>query len=289
MKHCAFLTMDSLEEFECYDHLLVSPLKDRGWEVDMISWRAVGVEWDKYDVVLIRSPWDYQSDSDAFMKVLGEIEQSKAKLENSLEICHWNVHKAYLLELEMLGVAIVPTVLEKNLRVESLYEAFEKYACSEIIVKPPVSANADNTFRLTKEKVQECKTELIQIFSEEEYLLQPFIDSIVNEGEYSLFYFAGEYSHAILKKPKSGDFRVQEEHGGQLLLIDADEKLKTVASHVLKFIPGETMYARIDLVSHEGEYLLMEVELIEPSLYFNMDAKAAERFADAFVKRLGDS
>jgi hypothetical protein len=111
-----------------------------------------------------------------------------------------------------------------------------------------------------------------------------------------LFYFAGHFSHCIVKQPKSGDFRVQEEHGGQMQLITADESLLTAGRHVMAALPAEALYARVDLVSlapsgtpltADPNYALMEVELIEPSLYFNMDPQSPQRFVQAFVETFG--
>jgi hypothetical protein len=113
-------------------------------------------------------------------------------------------------------------------------------------------------------------------------MVQPFVPAIIEQGEYSLFYFADHYSHCILKTPKSGDFRVQEEHGGILQSITPSKELLTAAKKALQTIPEKVLYARIDLVQYQGEYQLMEIELIEPSLYFNLDDKAAPRFAKAF-------
>ena len=112
-------------------------------------------------------------------------------------------------------------------------------------------------------------------------MVQPFVQAVVDEGEYSLFYFAGVLSHSILKTPKSGDFRVQEEHGGQLNSITPCNELLAAAKKALQTIPEKLLYARIDLVKHENKFKVMEIELIEPSLYFNYDDKAANNFAKA--------
>ena len=110
MKQCAILSMDNLDDFEAYDDLLIEPLKVYGWNTEFISWRATGVDWNKFDVVIIRTPWDYQDDAPAFTKVLTEIENSRAVLENSLDIVKWNIDKQYLKALEAKGVMIVPSL-----------------------------------------------------------------------------------------------------------------------------------------------------------------------------------
>ena len=117
MKHCAILTMDSLENFEAYDHLLEQPLKALGWQSHMVSWRDQDVNWDDYQVVIIRTPWDYQDDAPLFLQVLEKIEASGAVLENSLDIVRWNIDKSYLKELEQKGVTIVPTLWPEKVRL----------------------------------------------------------------------------------------------------------------------------------------------------------------------------
>jgi len=279
-KKCAILTMDNLQDFECYDQLLVDPLTQLGWQVDFISWKAKDICWDDYFVVIIRSTWDYQNDVSAFFKVLEKIEASHAILENSLEIVRWNLEKTYLKDLEAQGIQIVPTHWYDKFDTHSLTKAFNYWNCEEIIVKPVVSANADNTFRIHTQRQLNDQLQLFSVFENRAYMVQPFIQNILKEGEFSTFYFNGEYSHSILKTPKQGDFRVQEEHGGSLLKIEPEVTLKDISLKILQQINPTPLYARLDFVRNKNnEFCVMEVELIEPSLYFNMDPQAAERFA----------
>jgi len=113
-------------------------------------------------------------------------------------------------------------------------------------------------------------------------LLQPFIESIVTEGEFSLFFFGSEYSHAILKTPKKSDFKVQEEHGGVLTTIEAESSLLVCARQVLAAVNPKPLYSRVDFIRTPSGFALMELELIEPSLYFNMDPSSPARFASVF-------
>jgi hypothetical protein len=282
MKKCVILTMDILDEFVVYDKLLDKPLNDLGWDVDHISWHKKGVDWNQFDAVIIRSTWDYQDDADAFMKVLGEIENSSAVLLNSLNIAKWNINKNYLREVESKGAEIIPTIWLESFNFDVLRGYFEKFNTEQIIIKPTVSANSDNTFWLKKESFEQDKALLISSLKNRQLMVQPFVPAIIEKGEYSLFYFNNQYSHCILKTPKSGDFRVQEEHGGLLQNIQPSADLLKAASKALKTIPEKVLYARIDLVEFQDEYHLMEIELIEPSLYFNLDKQAATRFAKAF-------
>jgi glutathione synthase/RimK-type ligase-like ATP-grasp enzyme len=287
MKYCAILTTDNLEDYFVYDQMLTEPLRLQGWMTEEVSWRKKDVDWDQYDVVIIRSTWDYQQDAEAFLDCLRKIEVSSAKLENSLKIVEWNISKKYLQELQKQGVSIVPTLWFDSFDYKTVFESFAYFSAHEVVIKPLVSAGADFTYRLTEHKLLELKTELTEVFSSREFMVQPFLKSVVEEGEYSLFYFSGDFSHAILKQPKSGDFRVQEEHGGQLTSIQPTEPMLTTARHCLAALPEDVFYARVDLIRHNNEFVLIEIELIEPSLYFNMDPASAQRFVDAFVEQFG--
>jgi glutathione synthase/RimK-type ligase-like ATP-grasp enzyme len=283
-RQCAILSMDNLEDFECYDYLLDEPLKQLGWETHTVSWRDQSIDWDQFEVVIIRSPWDYQQQPEAFMSVLKKIQASKARLENNFELVEWNFNKSYLIELESNGIEIVPTLWKKAWQPDEVECYFDYYNTDQIVIKPVISANADNTYWLKKDSFKQHLSEMGKSFSSIDHMVQPFMPAIINEGEYSLFYFAGEFSHSILKTPGKEDFRVQEEHGSSLKLIQADEALRQHADRVQKQLSPEPLYSRIDLVRTDTGFAVMEVELIEPSLYFNMDPASPLRFALAFDK-----
>ena len=285
MRRCAFLTMSNPEGFFVYDQLVFQPMADRGWAVEEIPWTEQ-TDWNKYDLVVIRSTWDYQNDYDRFLNVLREIDTSKARLENSLDIVRWNIYKRYLRDLSQRGVPIVPTIWKSSLSRDEIAAAQVEFGEEKLIAKPVIGANADDTFRLG---VNELETNAaLEVFKQRELMLQPFVPSIQTEGEYSLFYFGGEYSHCILKSPAADDFRVQEEHGGSLASAIASDAMKETADQAVKAVGSELLYARVDLVRTQNTiqgFALMELELIEPSLYFPYDDESPTRFADA-VERI---
>lgn len=286
-KRCALLSMDNTEDFFVYDNLLIEPLAKIDWIAEEISWRDSTVNWDDYDVVVVRSTWDYQDAPEAFMATMHKIDASSAVLENSLNILKWNISKAYLKDIERQGVKIVPTQWFDRFDLAAVKAAVTGNAVQEFILKPLVSANADHTYRLTPSSLEQSADTLAEVFHDREFMLQPFIESIVSEGEYSLFYFGDSYSHCILKKPKQSDFRVQEEHGGILALVQPEQALKNLAAKTLETLPDDPLYARLDFVRTDTGFAVMEVELIEPSLYFNMDEHSAQRFAEVFISRHG--
>jgi glutathione synthase/RimK-type ligase-like ATP-grasp enzyme len=271
--------MDDLGDYVSDDELAIEPLRKIGWEVKTVSWRDERFDWTKFEAVIIRTTWDYQNEPEEFLRVLHEIEDSGVRLENPLKIVRWNLSKTYLKDLEDGGIKIVPTIFGNDLVNNDLVDSwFEKFKAQEIIIKPIVSATAQDTFRLKK-----FLPELTDIFRTRKYLVQPFMKNIIAEGEYSLFYFGGNYSHAILKTPKPEDFRVQEEFGGIITAIEPGEKLLKAGEKALEQIGQKLLYARVDLVRDaEDDFALMELELIEPALYFRMDADSPKRFAKTF-------
>lgn len=286
MNRIAFLTMDNMEGFFAYDYLAIEPMARRGWQVEEVSWRKA-VDWNDYQMVVIRSPWDYQQDWESFLRVLTQIDQSRAALQNSLHTVRWNIHKSYLRDLQQRGVLIVPTLWCDRLTPEQLEQAFTHFASPHIVVKPTVGANADDTFWISNEDSDANRERALRVFGNRELMAQPFVESIVCTGEYSLFYFAGEYSHAILKRPQADDFRVQEEHGGVIRAIEPDAELVQAATRVMRALDEVPLYARVDLVRlPDGGLALIELELIEPSLYLSYDSDAPERFAAAMDRHL---
>lgn len=284
-RRCCFLSMDDLAGYVSDDELAIEPLNDLGWDVETVSWRDETADWNDFEAVIIRTPWDYQEDPEKFLEVLRRIDSSSARLENALSIVEWNLDKKYLKELEDRGVRIVPTVWsDAVVSAEGFSEWKRELTADELIIKPTISATAKDTFRRV-----EFDDALSDVFSGRNYMVQPFMPQIVEEGEYSLFYFNGVYSHTILKAPKAGDFRVQEEHGGLISAIEPEAKMLETAKQINDLIEPLPLYSRIDLVRcDDGAFALMELELIEPALYFRMDERSPRLFAREFDRRMNE-
>jgi glutathione synthase/RimK-type ligase-like ATP-grasp enzyme len=276
--------MDDLQGFVNDDDLVYPFLRILEWDVQTVPWRRGATGWGQFDVVVIRSTWDYHMAPEEFIAVLGQIQQTGAQLENPLALVQWNLHKTYLRELERRGVRIVPTILGSEFGPVEEKAILDRFSTGEVVLKPVVGANASCTYRLSRGSP--AWTDAAMAFADREYLAQPFLPKVVTEGEYSLFFFNGTLSHAILKTPETHDFRVQEEHGGTMRAVTASRDLVQTSQRVMAAIGQVPLYARVDLVQMEaGGYGLMELELIEPSLYFWMDANAPERFAYALNTR----
>lgn len=287
-KNICFLSMDSGGDFEMDDHLAIPPLEKLGWEVDTASWNHKDQAWNAYDAVIIRSTWDYQNNPEDFLSVLRHIE-TQTRLENPSKIVAWNLSKKiYLPELRAKGVPIVPTLFQEDVVTKELFESWLlHFGCDELIIKPVISATAGHTYRL-----KQFAPELATIFNghDRSYMVQPFVPNIVTEGEYSLFYFGGNFSHAMLKTPKQGDFRVQEDFGGLNQYIKPTPEMLDFGVNALEKVGQKLLYARVDFVKDEqGQFKLMELELIEPSMYLRVDKGAPQRFANAIHEWLAQT
>jgi glutathione synthase/RimK-type ligase-like ATP-grasp enzyme len=286
---CAFLTMQDPGNFVTDYQLAIPPLERLGWSVVCVPWRDPANQWSDYDAVYLCTPWDYPAHAGEFMQVLQSIEDSGAVLVNSLALVRWNLEKTYLRDLEKQGAAIVPSSWYDGFNAQDLQRNFTLHNTNKLVLKPQLGANAADTFVLQNPVAEKLKTKLGELFRDRPFLVQPFIESIKAEGEYSLFFLGGAYSHCIQKIPKSGDFRVQEEHGAAIMAVIAPEDLIQKARDVLQLVAPEPVYARVDLVREPRRgYLLMELELIEPSLYLRTDAQAPARFAAAFDQHVTD-
>lgn len=286
-RRCAFLTMTDTAGWSIDAELAIPHLRALNWTVASVPWRAARIDWRAWDAVYIGTPWDYPEDPQAFLRVLEAIEVAGVTLLNPLELVRWNIDKTYLRDLEARGAAIVPTVFRERLQATDLPALRRELGAEHLVVKPAISTNASDTYPLRGDPDASLATVLDASFGNRACLVQPFIDAIRDDGEYSLFFIGGELSHTIRKIPAQGDFRVQEEHGAEIRACESPAGLAQTARDVLALVEPEPLYARADFVQgSSGRFLLMELELIEPSLYLRMDQAAPARFAQAFDSRV---
>jgi glutathione synthase/RimK-type ligase-like ATP-grasp enzyme len=274
--------MDDPGDFVTDYHLSFNAMADLGWRVDCVPWRDPSTDWNDYDAVYICTPWDYPEDPELFMQVLETIDASSAVLINSLPLARWTLAKTYLRDLAERGGNVVPSLWFDDFDAGQIPGWFDALDSDRIVIKPSVGANAQDTFVLTTTVSEELAGQLRQTFTGRAFFVQPFMVNVQAEGEYSLFFFDGEFSHAILKTPAQGDFRSQEEHGADIRSIKATAELVAAAEQILTLVTPSPTYVRVDLVrDNTDNYLLMELELIEPSLYLRTDEASAIRFARA--------
>jgi len=286
VRRIAFLTLHDPAGFVIDDELAVLPLARRGIKVETLPWDRPGVDWRQYALVVVRSTWDYPRHSERFLDVLETIERQGVRLENGSEIARWSMRKTYLRDLAAKGIEIVPTFWRDGLVPGELVPLFEELRSSEGVIKPVMGANAQGAWRLDAERARALAPEIEAYFARRPLMMQPFERGIVEEGEFSMMYFNGVHSHSILKVPKAGDFRVQEEHGSEIVLVEPEPALLVAGNAAIAAVGQKLLYARADFVRSEDTFRLMELELVEPSLYLRIDPGAPDRFADAVVSLL---
>ncbi|HEY4283758.1 MAG TPA: hypothetical protein VGM62_11905 [Chthoniobacterales bacterium] len=288
MPRCAFLTLAETGDYVIDDELAYKPLEALGWKVAAVPWNQTANRWEDFDVVVIRSTWDYHLQVEEFLSVLTDIDRSSARLENALSLVRWNLDKRYLKDLAARGIATAPTIWRDGLNQGGLGQLLDEVAgWSDFVLKPVLSANALGAFRLGREVSRERTNEVERYFARRPFLAQPFIPQVVDEGEFSLCYFNGSHSHTLLKTPKKNDFRVQEEHGGFIRAVEAETALLEAGRKVMNSLETAPLYARADFVRAGGKsFWLMELELVEPSLYLRVDPEAPARFARSLHERM---
>jgi glutathione synthase/RimK-type ligase-like ATP-grasp enzyme len=285
MKNCAFLTLDERGDYVIDDEHAIAPLAELGWRVATVSWRQTETPWSEFDAVIIRSTWDYWDDVPAFLSVLEHIDR-ETRLANSLGIVRWNLEKTYLADLDRKGIGIVPTIWPSEVKLDSFQAFSEQHGCDQLVIKPVIGANGDKAFRVSPLDSPQRREMISACFADRRALVQTFMPRILTEGEFSLFYFNGEFSHAILKTPAESEFRSQEEHGANIQPVLPEPQLLMRGREALAALSETPLYARADFIRNdENDFLVMELELIEPSMYLRTDPGAPMRFARAIDER----
>lgn len=285
-RRIAFATSADLPSIQPDDAYLAAMLERFGIEPVSCIWNDPMVDWSGFEAVLIRTIWDYFKCPRHFMAWLDRLDALGVPTINDSRLLRWNSDKRYLFELARHDVAIIPTRLAGGADLPALLESMP---IQQVVIKPTVSGGAWQTLRGRggdRGFMQAISTLPVEL----DYLVQPFVPEIVCAGEWSLLYFAGEFSHAVLKRPAVGDYRVQSEHGGSTAASRPDPATLVAAAQALAAVTalGHEVpdYARVDGVICAGRFLLMELELIEPSLFLEGEPQAAARLAGQLAARL---
>jgi glutathione synthase/RimK-type ligase-like ATP-grasp enzyme len=291
LKHCAFLTYDRRPEPTDDDRLAIPHLERLGWSVEALSWRAAPARARDFDVIVIRSTWDYHHHVNEFLEALSQIEDAGVAVLNPFSLVRWNVRKTYLRDFASSGIPTVPTVYRDRMSAGELATLFDEVHADDIVAKPLVSASAFGTMRIDRRASADQIRAAEALFADRPFMAQAVVRSVLDEGEYSLIYLGGSFSHAVHKTPKPGDFRVQEEHGGENRPVNPEASLVALGDAVLATLSEPPLYARVDIVRANdlGDWWLMELELVEPALYLALGDGAAERFARAVDARVRES
>ena len=262
-------------------------LQKKGLDITAEIWDDPGTDWEKYDIALLKTPWDYHQKHESFRDWLNKIQAQGVQLLNDFDTVRWNMDKHYLAEIAQAGLDVIPTVfLDKGWKGD-LLSLFEKLQSGKLIMKPCISAGSKQTIALYREATPEQTAAVSALLSESDFMVQPFMEEI-QEGEWSFVFFNNTYSHTIIKKPKAGDFRVQQIYGGSIIPVTPSPSDIEQAAAYLQPFAKQTLYARVDGLMVNGRFMLMELELIEPFLYLSYSEGAVERYYGALKEQLGE-
>jgi glutathione synthase/RimK-type ligase-like ATP-grasp enzyme len=285
MKKFAFVTYKQSSQANGHlsddDKLIIELLKKEGLEIEVLAWDNDYVVWEQFSKVVIRSTWDYHYRIDEYKAWLARLEQKGIPLWNPPEIVKWNLDKKYLLELKDQGISIIPTLLIEQGQKHDLQSILERNAWQEVIIKPAIGASAYQIFKAEKENVLSLQLKMDEILVRSAVLVQPFIPQIQTEGEYSFVFIGGRYSHTILKRPQSNEFRVNRKFDGIWSLHQPSIKLIQQAENICKTVRSPLLYARVDCFNVDGRLVLVELELNEPFLFIQWYPQSAVQFAQA--------
>ncbi|HEU0182781.1 MAG TPA: hypothetical protein VFR16_11375 [Agromyces mariniharenae] len=266
------------------DRRLLEAFAERGVDAEAVAWSRTDVDWDAYDVALLRSTWDYVDHLGEFLDVTGGIARSRCMLLNPVAAVHWNADKHYLDDLERIGVPIVPLVRGTAAEATRLLEAVSDAGWPELVLKPAIGVGGSGVVRTDAAGLADA---LGAMAPPTEVMVQPFADAIVGEGELSFAFLGGAPSHSLRKRPAAGDFRAHGIYGGTVERVDPDPADVAAVSAMLDRLPFDLLYARFDVVRFGGGLAVLELELIEPMLYLGLAPGSAGRLADATIARLG--
>lgn len=262
MSRIAFITYAQQPNLTPADAAVLQLLTAQGHTTQAAVWNDPTVNWSSFDSIVIRSTWDYHTQPEDFQRWLTLLEEQNAPLWNPAPLIRWNMNKYYLRELAAQGVPTPKTQWISQEQSLPLAEIFPS-DWEKAVLKPVVSASAHNTHLLTAAEAVEFQPEFQALLAQGDLMLQPFMPQIQSEGEWSLIFFNKAYSHAVLKRPRDGDFRVQAEHGGAEHSAQPPHALIEQAEAILALIEHSPLYARVDGLNVDGVFTLMELELIE--------------------------
>lgn len=263
------------------DQLLLRAFSALGLDAEPAVWSSDEVIWETFDAIVIRSCWDYHRRYGEFRAWIERLDASRLPVFNPIRVVEWNSHKSYLVDLERRGVATVPTRIVTSGGTGAVESLVREAGWSRFVLKPAVSASGFETHALDASFDPATLAIVERVTRLGDVLVQPFIEDVSAHGEYSLIYIDGQFSHSAIKRAAKSEFRVQTEHGGSVTPVAVDSWLVEAGMKALKALPEMPLYARVDGVARNDEFLLMELELIEPNLFFELRHGSAEAFASA--------
>ncbi|MCT9095188.1 RimK family alpha-L-glutamate ligase [Haloarchaeobius sp. HME9146] len=290
MPHVAFATSADSADLTDDDRQLAAALRERDVTIDPAVWSDESVDWVDYDAVLVRSCWDYHSRIGEFEDWVTAVAAETTLWNTPSTIC-WNSHKFYLRDLAGRGIETVPTTYVSGADSRSLEAILDANDWREAVVKPAVSAGTDQIWRTDRARADSHQERFESLRDHEDILVQQFVPEI-SDGEWSLVFADGAYTHGVLNRPEAGDFRILDHFGGRRPVESPPPDVQEAAGAVVAAATDELgevpLYARVDGLEVDGTFTLFELDLVQPSLGFDRHPAAAGVLADAVVERLDE-
>ena len=264
------------------DYLLLTALESVGFKVSRVSWSSKTVNWESFDYAIFRTTWDYFERLGEFLDWLHDCSK-KVKFLNNFDLIKWNLDKNYLKDFNSIG--IVPSLFVKKKTNIKLANVFQEKGWDKVVIKPTISAAAWNTHLITKKNTDKMEVVFSRLNTNFDMIIQQFQESVLTFGEISMVVFGGKFSHAVIKKSKKNDFRVQDDFGGSVSLYNATKKEVAFAEKIVSNCFCQPLYARVDvLYDNEKKLVLSELELIEPELWFRLYDKSEYKLSEEVRK-----
>ena len=261
------------------DEWVINALKEKNLSVVKKDWNDSIFDWETTRSILFRSTWDYFDKFELFKKWFNKT-KNKCLMINSTETIEWNIDKHYLLDLQEHQIPIPNSEFIKRGSSIDLSLLMQKKNWNEIVVKPTISGAAKNTHRLKKEEIIQFGPTWEKLIYKEDFIVQEFQNNVITEGEVAMIVIGGKFTHAVLKKAKEGDFRVQDDFGGSIAIYNPNEEMVKLAEKCTRILTPIPSYARVDIIRDNlGELAVSELELIEPELWFRLNPNAAQKLA----------
>ena len=271
------LTYYKAPDLTISDRKLIPLLSLYGIEAEPVIWNSFEIDWSNYNALIFRSTWDYYLLPDIFTEWLHKIESLGLKIYNPYQVIINNMHKFYLRNMEQDGFRIIPSVFvpsSSDFDLASLLPA----TWEDFVIKPAVSAGSFLTTLCNINQINDIIKSYAPVSAVKDLIIQKFMPEIQTIGEVSLVFFNKKFSHAVLKRPKEGDFRIQSQFGGKYETFIPDNYLIKTTQSIVNYISEDLLFARVDGVLVNGEFYLMELELIEPDLYLELTDNGTDRF-----------
>lgn len=286
LNEVVFITSSESPHLSASDSLLITPLRKKEIIVRALPWDDLEIDWTRFTSIILRSCWNYHYNYPLFLKWLWKLKEKHVQLWNPIDVVIWNSNKKYLRDLENKGIPTIPTVWVSQKEKIELEIISKDKGWKDMVIKPCVGASAHEIIKASFGAYISAQIKIDELVQKTDVMIQPLMHEVITEGEYSLIFIDGEFSHAILKRPKKGDFRSNYHYGATKKKVTLDKRFISQALNILKTIESPLLYARVDGIRRKDTFILMELELIEPHLFFDHDSQSPIRFAEALAGKI---